>query len=202
MEQAATEPKLRVSQRPRFSIERYAVLTENAPELRRELDEWYGFYRPATPGECVLLDTAVMACVQQRRVLGCLAETVNQQVRTAEFQFDCDAEDEVQHYRDMLETRPGVAVVGLKRSALGVRFLIGRHERLLRLLQEEGTLYGNDRNELIHYQGARASKPEDLYESEGAYMTWLYCIMCQPRPRDGLIVPRNAGCPGRARRSA
>ena len=88
----------------------------------------------------------------------------------------------------MLATQPGAAVVGLKRSALGVRFLIGRWERLLRLIQEEGTLYGNDRNEAINYQGARASKPEDLFESEGAYLTWLYCLMCQPAPKDEQFV--------------
>ena len=121
-------------------------------------------------------------------MLGCLTETVNQQIRTAMFHFDCDQEDEVDRYREMLETEPGRAVVGLKRSALGVRFLIGRWERLLRLLQKEGTLYGNDRNEAIHYQGARARKPEDLFESEGAYMTWLYCLMCQPEPKDEHFV--------------
>ena len=165
----------------RLPIEQYAILTENAPELGGKLDWWYDYYRPATPGECALLDMAVMASVQHQRVLGCLTETVNQQVRTAVFHFDCDQEDEVQRYRDMLETRPGVAVVGLKRSALGTRFLIGRWERLLGLLQTEGTLYGNDRNEAIHYQGARATKPENLFESEGAYMTWLYCLMCSAR---------------------
>ena len=84
----------------------------------------------------------------------------------------------------MLETQPGAAVVGLKRSALGVRFLIGRWERLLGLIQEEGTLYGNDRNEAINYQGAKASNPEDLFQSEGAYLTYLYCLMCQPEPKD------------------
>jgi hypothetical protein len=88
----------------------------------------------------------------------------------------------------MLATQPGAAVVGLKRSALGVRFLIGRWERLLRLIKEEGTLYGNDRNEAINYQGAKASKPEDLFESEGAYLTWLYCLMCQPAPKDEQFV--------------
>ena len=85
-------------------------------------------------------------------------------------------------------TEPGLAVVGLKRSALGVRFLIGRWERLLRLIKEEGTLYGNDRNEAIHYQGARCTTPEDLFQSEGAYLTWLYCLMCQPHPKNEQFV--------------
>ena len=131
---------------------------------------------------------AVMASVQLRRVHACLTETVNQEIRTAAFHYNCDQEDEVDRYRAMLDTRPGLAVVGLKRSALGVRFLIGRWERLLGLIQEEGTLYGNDRNEAINYQGARAGNPEDLFHSEGAYLTWLYCLMCQPEPKDEQFV--------------
>jgi hypothetical protein len=172
----------------RLPIEKYALITENAPELGRMLDTWYGFFQPGTPGECALIDMAVMALVQQQRVLACLTETVNQEIRTAVYKYNCEQEDEVQHYRGLLETRPGEAVVGLKRSALGVRFLIGRWERLLRLIEDEGTLYGNDRDEAIHYQGARATTPENLFESEGAYLTWVFCLMAQPKPKDEDFV--------------
>src|SRR5947209_18815517 len=110
----------------RFPIDRYAILTETAPGLAAKLDGWYNFYQPASPGECELMDIAVMASVQRHRVLACLTEITNQQVRTAAFHFDCDEENQVDHYRGMLETHPGAAVVGLKRSALGMRFLIGR----------------------------------------------------------------------------
>ena len=174
--------------RQRLPIETYAILTENAPDLGARLDAWYDDYQPSTPGECELLDLAVMASVTLRRTLGCLTEIVNEQVRTAIFRYDCSHEDDVQRYRDLLPTEPGVALVGLKRSALGVRFLIGRWERLLRLLHQEGTLYGNDRNEAIHYQGARATTREDLFQSEGAYLTYLYCLMCQPEPKDEHLV--------------
>ena len=177
-----------IMRQKRLPIEKYALLTESAPELGRTLDEWHDFYQPGSPGESTQLDMAVMASVQQQRVLACMTETVNQEVRSAIFRFDCDQEDEVQRYRDLLETQPGVAVVGLKRSALGVRFLIGRWERLLRLIQQEGTLYGKDVEESIHYQGARATQPENLFDSEGAYLTWIYCLMCQPKPRDEDFV--------------
>ena len=30
--------------------------------------------------------------------------------------------------------------------------------------------------------------PENLYESEGAYLTWLYCLMAQPEPKDADFV--------------
>ena len=179
---------MKLPRRHGLTIEKYALLTENAPELGAELDEWHGFYRGASPGERTLLDMAVMASVHLRRILACLTETVNQQVRTAIFHFDCEQEDEIQRFRDMLESRPGVAVVGLKRSALGCRFLILRWERLLRLLESDGTLYGKDRDEAIHYQGARATDPANLFESEGAYLTWIYCLMAQPDPRDEDFV--------------
>ncbi len=164
------------------------MLTESAPELGAKLDFWYNFYQPATPGECEWMDMAVMASVQARRVHKCLTATVNLAINTAIFDYDCEQEDEVDRYRAMLETHPGNAVVGLKRSALGVRFLIGRWERLLGLLEDEGTLYGDDRKEAINYQGAKASTPEDLHESEGAYLTWLYCLMCQPDPKAEQFV--------------
>jgi hypothetical protein len=166
----------------RLPIEEYVLLTENAPELGAKLDYWHGFYKTATPGEQEQIDIAVMASVQARRVYRCLTALVNNAINTAFVDFDRDQEDQVERYRAMLATHPGAAVLGLKRSALGVRFLIGRWERLVGLIQDEGTLYGNDRIECINYQGARASKPEELYESEGAYLTWLYCLMCQPAP--------------------
>src|ERR1700691_6061058 len=106
----------------RLPIEEYALLTENAPDLGAKLDWWHNFYQPATPGECEQLDLALMASVQARRVYACLTATVNQQINTAVFDYDCEQEDEVDRYRAMLGTQPGIAVVGLKRSALGVRF--------------------------------------------------------------------------------
>ena len=79
-------------------------------------------------------------------------------------------------------------MVGLKRSALGVRFLLTRWQRLLRLILDEGTLYGADRNEYINYQGSKVTTPEDLFHSEGAYLTYLFCLMCQPAPKDEKFV--------------
>ena len=172
----------------RLVIEEYALLTESASDLRARLDEWFTYYKPATPGECELLELAVMSSVQRRRVSSHLTEVVNHRIRTADFDFDCAQEDEVERYRALLETSPGAAILGLKRSALGVRLLISRWERLERLLREDGTLYGEDRNEMINCQGARAVPTESLSQSPGAYLTWLYCLMCQPAPKDEHFV--------------
>ena len=102
------------------------MLTESAPELGGKLQEWYDFYIPATPGEREYLDMSVMASIQRRRVLECQTEILNQHIRTAVYNYDCAMDDEVRRYRDMLPTQPAAALVGLKRSALGLRFLIQR----------------------------------------------------------------------------
>ena len=93
------------------------MLTEHAPDLGAKLDEWYGFYRPGSPGERDLIDIAVMSRIERRRVGACLTEMVNREINTAIFNFDCDQEDAMARYQEMLPTRPGAAVIGLKRDA-------------------------------------------------------------------------------------
>jgi hypothetical protein len=79
------------------------------------------------------------------------------------------------------------AVLALKRSAAGCRYLIARWEYLERLLAAEGTWYGADRIEAIQLQGLSAMV-EDLYLSESAYMTWLHCLAAQPNPKERDIA--------------
>jgi hypothetical protein len=163
-------------------------LTEDDFELREKRDDCYAFYRPSSPGEFEYLNTAVMASIELGRVQASLTEIVNHDIRTAIFAYDCEQEDAVARYLAILETQPGAAVVGLKRSALGVRFLLGRWQRLLRLILDEGTLFGADRDEYITYQGSKVTTPEDLFHSEGAYLTYLFCYMCWPAPKDEKFI--------------
>jgi hypothetical protein len=172
----------------RLQIENYALLTESATDLRARIQEWYDAYVPQTPGVCDLMEMAVMSSIQWRRVLGHMTEAVNHRIRTAFFDHNCAAEDEVQRYRSMLATSPGAAILGLRRSALGLRYLITRWERLESLLLRDGTWYGGDRNEAINYQGARADPPESLSESEAGYLTWLYCLMTAPATKDAQFA--------------
>src|SRR5437868_197958 len=74
-------------------IENFALLSEHAPELRERLDEWLGFYKPASPGERELLELAVMASVGGRRSLDAQTEARNKQIRTARIRFDREQED-------------------------------------------------------------------------------------------------------------
>ena len=194
MEQPTRTDQPATRRKRRISIEEYALLTESAPGLQETLQEWVSFYKPATPGERELLEMAVMSSIQRRRVEACITERVNNQIRTAVFDEDCAWEDQVERYRVLLPTQPGAALVGLKRSALGLRFLISRWERLLRLLQNEETWYGHDRTEAINYQGAKGSTLEDLFAADGAYLTWLYCLKCQPAPKDADFIAMGNPC--------
>jgi hypothetical protein len=188
MEQPTKPHKLMTARPQRFQIEQYALLTESAVDLRERLEEWYDYYQPTSPGECEQLELAVMASIQRRRVLGQITELANQRIRTAFFDFNCAQENDVERYRAMLATSPGAAILGLKRSALGIRYLVMRWERLESLLERDGTWYGGDRNEAINYQGARADPPESLSESEAGYLTWLYCLMTAPATKDAQFA--------------
>src|SRR5262249_56217309 len=134
-------PRPRQTQRP--PGEKPPPPPEGPPEPGAGRAGGQNFSPPATPAEAELLDLMVLASTQFRRTSAALTETLNHRVRTALFRFDGDQEDEVRRYRDLLESAPGAAVVGLKRSALGCRFLAGRWERLLGLLDEEGAWYAN-----------------------------------------------------------
>jgi hypothetical protein len=96
-------------------------------------------------------------------------------------------EDVVDGYRRMLDTDPAAAVVALKRSAAGCRYLIARWEHLERALADEGTWYAADRIEAIELQGFSA-RVDDLYLSEPAYMTWVHCLAAQPNPKERDIA--------------
>ncbi len=51
-------------------------------------------------------------------------------------------------------------------------------------MREDKSWSGNDRDEAINYLGARAGVPENLFASDGAFLTWVYCVMTQPDPKD------------------
>jgi hypothetical protein len=173
------------SPNPPRPIETFTLLTEATADLETRYHEYFAFYKPASPGERELMEMAVSSSIERRRIQATVTELANDQIRTALFRHDTSEEDRVQHYRDMLPTRPDRAILELRRLAPGCRFLIERLERIITLLSEEGTLYGNDRNEAIRLCGARAEADREcLFESTGAYLVWLYALAAQPAPKD------------------
>jgi hypothetical protein len=150
-------------------------------------EEWSHFFDPASPLERGLIAHALQAeedrseCVRVRATLRAEA------VRTADRYYEEAEEDAVDGFRRMLDGDPWAAVVGLKRSAAGCRWLIARWEHLEQALASGGTWYGCDRIEAIQLQGLSAMV-DDLYISEAAYLTWLHCLAAQPNPKDRDIA--------------
>src|SRR5262245_14497081 len=102
--------------------------------------------------ECCLIEQLQAAekdwqeCVRVRQALRAEA------VRTADRCWEEAQEDDVAKYQRMFHISPSAAVVGLKRSAAGCRWLIGEWERLEAALAADGTWYGLDRMEAILFQ--------------------------------------------------
>jgi hypothetical protein len=182
------DPALTAGRRPR-PIESNTLLTEAAPDLEEIHDRWFRFYGPTSPGEAELLAMAIHSSTGRRRCDATLTALCNELIRTATVRHDRAAEDEVQHWRDLLPTQPGRAVLHLQRTALGCQFLMSRFERFLTLIREDGTLYGTDRTEMINLSSARAgANKELLFESSGAYLIWVYALAAQEAPKDEQFV--------------
>jgi hypothetical protein len=118
----------------------------------QRLEVWNRFFDPVSPIERGLIEQAAQAeqdraeCVWVRTTLRAEA------VRTADRYYEEAEEDAVEGHRRLLDGDPRAAVVGLKRSAAGCRWLIVRWEYLQRKLAADGTLYGGDRIEAIQLQ--------------------------------------------------
>jgi hypothetical protein len=162
-------------------IENLAILTEKAPEVKAKLTEYVDYYKPTSPGERELCETAAVASVQKRRVLAAQKAKINKRVRRARRRYDERQEKRLERAQSLLATQVGAGLQELKRFALGLRWLLSRLERLAALLERDGTLYGSDRDELIRLMGSEPDL-DRLYLSEGAYLIWLYCAVTKPEP--------------------
>jgi hypothetical protein len=153
------------------------------------LDQWTRFFTPASPLEQRLIEQAVQAQADRDECVRVRATLRADALRTADRYFVEMEEDNVEHYRRMLDSDrdPAMAVLALKRSAAGCRYLIERWEHLERALAADGTWYAADRVEAIELQGLSAMV-DDLYLSEPAYMTWLNCLAAQPNPKERDIA--------------
>jgi hypothetical protein len=151
------------------------------------LDEWNRFFAPASPLERGLMEHIVQAHEDRNECVRVRATLRAEAVRTADRYYEEVEEDAVDGLRRMLDGDPWAAVVGLKRSAAGCRWLIARWEHLEQALAAGGTWYGCDRIEAIQLQGLSAMV-DDLYISEQSYVTWLHCLAAQPNPKERDIA--------------
>jgi hypothetical protein len=164
-------------------IEDFAIFTEKFPEVKGRYQEWTDFYRPASPGEWELCQTAAMSGVQKRRLYRTQTKKINKRIRKARILYDQEQEDRLERDRGELLTSPALAVQDLKRFALGCRWLLQRHRRLADFLERDGTLSVNDGDELIRLKGCEPYL-DRLIHSEGAYLVWLCCLLTKPEVSD------------------
>ncbi len=161
-----------------FRCEILALSGEDGAAVERLADEWYDFYKPQSPAERELLEMAVTASVQRKRIVRAKTAVVAQQVRVAEFNFDQHFRDQIQAVVGQLEDDPGNVVHRYRASAAGCRWLIGRWERLSQMLEKDQTLLGHDRHEAIQLQGYLHFTDTLMY-AEQAYLTFMHCYIAQ-----------------------
>jgi hypothetical protein len=163
-------------------IEELAERSENPEELRARLEAAYRVYDPTTPSEVALVEQVVVAQLEVERLHRLRTALRAEASRLAEIRLRHAREDEVHHHVRLLDSDPATAVMNLKRSAPGLRYLVARWERLEKLLSEEGTWYGMDRCEAIQLQGFSAAI-ENIFLAEPAWETWRDCLAAQPNPK-------------------
>jgi hypothetical protein len=89
-----------------------------------------------------------LSCTLQLRCERVLTATLSQQVQNAHAEIDRAGEREVEALQARFADEPAAAVSGLRQSALGCRWLIGRWMHLLQTLDECDTLTLPDEDEI------------------------------------------------------
>ena len=135
--------------------ETLALPGQDAAVLKELHDEWLDHYRPASPGMRAMLDHTVFSHVQFGRCQQFHAAAVADQARKAGFEFDRAQEDEVRALVKLLATEPADALVGLRRSAAGCRWLIARWTALLESFNKFRFWAPSERDEAIRLIGNR-----------------------------------------------
>src|SRR3954451_8126971 len=135
--------------------EALALPIEDVEELRELTDDWLGYYLPASPGMRAMLDRAVFATVQSRRCERFYAATASEQVRQAEETWDCDQERELERLKKLLRVDPAEAMLDLKRSARGCRWVLDQWDNLLAFLESDGCWTPSQRDTASRLLGER-----------------------------------------------
>jgi hypothetical protein len=162
-------------------IKDIAILSEQVGDLTAKLQEWFDFYKPVSPGERELCETAFVGSLQKKRILTTQASRINSKISNARVMYDRAQEDALEKARELFATNPGLSMVHIKRLAIGCRWLLGRFQRLADIVKRDGYLAGSDRDELISYMGGEPYIDRPIY-GDGAYMTWFACEWSRPEP--------------------
>jgi hypothetical protein len=179
-------------------IEACALPDDDLLAHQQLYNDWKAAYPSTDPIVQGLVLQAVMALIEIRRLERVRATVRVEKVRTALLFWEQENEDHVERYLQQFNIHPPSALVGLLRSAAGCRWALAFLGRLQKLLDKDGTWYGADMIGAIQIQGLSACVNE-LYLSEDAYMTWVWCLAAQPDPKqreidrilDPAVIPKS-----------
>ena len=172
--------------------ETLALPTEDAEAYRLLHGEWYDFFQPRSPGKRALLDRAVYSTIQLQRGAKFQTALLTEQVNAAEVAWEMHREAAVRADVARLADDPAEAVIALKGTAGGCRWLIGEWGRLKDVLDLDGCWYATShRDRAMRLQGL---EPNDL-ASEGVFWFALLNQFAYPDPGDRSVAwyrdPRN-----------
>jgi hypothetical protein len=152
-------------------------------------DELVRDLRPRSAVARILVEQMYRSELSARQCRRLRASLQAEKIRTADRMWQNAQQDDVEHFRRMLPTEAATAVIGLRRFAAGARWMAAEWTKLQSFLDQDGTLYGNQRRMAIHLLGFSA-EPEDVYLHDEAYLVWRYCFEAQPTrsERDGWLL--------------
>src|SRR3954468_19128782 len=110
---------------------RKVSLPHEAPEaVGRRLEQWTESCRPADDMELYLVEQAVRASLGLDRCRDQHTALLAKQVREAPHEWEIEKRDEAERHKERLVDGPAAAVLELRRSASGCRWLLGRWHEL------------------------------------------------------------------------
>src|SRR3954469_158332 len=168
-------------------VETLALPGEDAEELRQLTDEWLDYYQPASPGMRAMLDRAVYSTVQLRRCQRFHAAAVAEQVRNAEEAWDRQQEKECERLKKLLRTEPADAILDLKRSARGCRWIVSQWTHLLSVLEHDGSWPPSQRDLASRLVGERP-EVETLKENALAFEIRYYNLFARGTPNREAVA--------------
>src|SRR5262249_17988503 len=107
------------------------------------------------------------------------AAIATEQIHNALANLDRAHEEEVDALKARFHKEPAAAVAGLRQSALGCRWLLGRWQRLRALLDSYGNWARPARDELIRLLG---QPPKDPWKYPEVFEIELHGLLAEPSP--------------------
>src|SRR4051794_8778764 len=156
------------------------ILPNECPELiAATTREWDDCFRPATPDACFLMSECIDATILARRFHTAYDSAVCEQMLALKKRHARKQRRRVEALRKHFAVDPADAFDGLRGFAHGCRWLADQLHWHAATLQSQGCWEPAQADQVIVLLGCRPGL-DRLCEDEGAYLTALYNLYCQP----------------------